>query len=58
MWPVSWYLGGNTAGWLGGFNFFTYYIQNFLFIGGVLLGSGVVLGGLASLLAIRRYLKI
>lgn len=57
LWPATWYAGLKTAGWFGGFNLATYYDSNLLFISVILLGSGVVLGAIASVIAIRRYLK-
>jgi cell division transport system permease protein len=56
--PAAWYVGSATETWLGGFNVFTYYIGNFALFFGVLVGSGVLLGGIASWLAVRRYLKV
>jgi cell division transport system permease protein len=58
LFPLAWYGGAQTTGWLGGFNLFTYYTQNFFFIFAILLAIGIFLGGAASLLAIRRYLKV
>ncbi len=58
LWPASWYAGSQTAGWLGGFNLASYYGSHFLFILFVLVGSGCLLGAAASVLAIRRYLKV
>lgn len=40
-----------------GFDVFKYYINNFLQIFGIIVGSGLVLGSLASYLATRKYLK-
>jgi cell division transport system permease protein len=56
--PITWYLGTNYSIWLAGFDIFSYYTQNFLMIGGIVLGSGILLGGFASYLAVRRYLKV
>lgn len=58
FYPATWYAGDALANWLGGFNLFTYYVGNFPLIFLILLGSGSVLGGVASWLAVRRYLKI
>jgi cell division transport system permease protein len=55
--PVTWYLGSNYTTWLAGFNVFSYYTSHFLLLVVVLVGSGVLLGGFASYLAVRRYLK-
>lgn len=56
--PVTWYAGTKLSSWLGGFNIFSYYLSHFALIFVVLLGSGVLLGGLASYVAVRRYLRI
>jgi cell division transport system permease protein len=40
-----------------GFDLFDYYISNFLYIFAIILGSGVILGSLASYLAVQKYLK-
>jgi cell division transport system permease protein len=58
FWPVTWYAGQKLASWLGGFNLFAYYTSHFPFIFLVLVGSGILLGGLASYVAVRRYLRI
>lgn len=58
FYPAVWYGGPRLASWLGGFNLFTYYIQNFPLIFGILVGSGMVLGGIASFLGVRKYLSI
>ena len=55
--PVTLYLGTNYTTWLGGFNVFTYYTSNFVQVFAVLVGSGILLGGFASYLAVRRYLR-
>ncbi len=57
LWPATWYAGLKTASWFGGFNLSQYYLSHFALILLILLGSGVVLGGIASIIAIRRYLK-
>lgn len=58
FYPLSWYAGGALAGWLGGFNLFTYYSSHFPLFFGILTGSGFLLGGIASWAAVRRYLRI
>jgi cell division transport system permease protein len=58
LFPASWYAGSVSNQWLGGFNLFSYYGANFVEIFLIIVGSGVVLGGAASILAIRRYLKV
>jgi cell division transport system permease protein len=56
--PATWYIGTHYAQWLGGFNLFTYFTSHFPLIFVVLMGSGILLGALASLVAVRRYLRI
>lgn len=58
FYPAAWYVGKATTVWLGGFNIFTYYTSNFPMFFLVLVGAGVFLGGFASFLGVRRYLKI
>lgn len=58
FYPISFSAGSALEGWLGGFNLFTYYADNFAKFFLILLGSGVVLGGVASYIAVRRYLRI
>jgi cell division transport system permease protein len=58
LWPVTWYAGEKTVGWFGGFNVATYYGSHFPFIFLVLVASGVVLGAIASVFAIRKYLTV
>lgn len=56
--PTTWYWGEKTAQWFGGFNFAGYYAGNFVFIFIIVMFSSVVLGAVASILAIRKYLKV
>jgi cell division transport system permease protein len=58
FYPATWYAGSALESWLGGFNLFTYYVSHFPLIFLILVASGGVLGGVASWLAVRRYLKI
>lgn len=58
LWPAAWYAGMKTAGWFGGFDAAGYYADHFALIFSVLMLSGIVLGAVASVLAIRKYLKI
>lgn len=57
-WPATWYAGTKTVGWFGGFNLASYYAENFAFIFFTLMLSGIALGAAASVLAIRKYLKV
>ena len=58
FWPVAWYAGAKTVSWFGGFNVASYYGSHFLLFFGALVGSGILLGAIASIFAIRRYLKV
>jgi len=58
FYPAAWYAGETLTTWLGGFNLFTYYVSNFPMIAGILVGAGIVLGGISSYFAVRRYLKV
>lgn len=58
LWPATWYVGGKTSGWFGGFNLGQYYADNLLLVFGILMASGVLLGGIASVFAIRKYLRV
>ncbi len=58
FYPATWFVGKATAIWLGGFNVFTYYTSNFALFFFALVGAGILVGGFASYLGVRRYLKI
>ena len=58
FYPASWYAGNALETWLGGFNLFSYYLSHFPLIFGIIAGSGMLLGALASWLAVRRYLRV
>ena len=58
FWPATFYAGAKTSGWLGGFDLAAYYTSHFALLSAILMGSGIVLGGLASVLAARKYLKV
>ncbi|MBU0750077.1 ABC transporter permease [Patescibacteria group bacterium] len=58
FYPVTWYAGSALSTWLGGFNLFSYYLSNFALVAGMILGAGILLGGIASFLAVRRYLRV
>lgn len=57
LWPATWYVGQKTVGWFEGFNVATYYRGHFPLIFVILMGAGFLLGALASVLAINKYLK-
>ena len=58
LWPATWYTAAKTAGWLGGFDLAGYYRSHFFLIFGIVMASGIGLGAVASVLAIRRYLNV
>lgn len=58
LWPATWYAGIKTAGWFGGFNIASYYGDHFALVFSILMLSGILLGAVASVLAINRYLKV
>jgi cell division transport system permease protein len=58
LWPAMWYAGIRTASWFGGFDVFAYYSSHFWIFFTVLICAGILLGAIASILAIRRYLKV
>jgi len=58
FYPLTWWIGAATADFFGGVNVFDYYVSNFLEFFFWIAGTGVMLGAVASFLAVRRYLKI
>jgi cell division transport system permease protein len=57
MYPIVLWLGPKTESFFL-FNIATYYITNFGYLFGVIVGSGIVLGVVSSTLAIARYLRV
>lgn len=58
FYPLTWWLGGATERFFGGINIFSYYLSNFPMFFLLIVGAGVILGAIASFLAVRRYLKV
>jgi cell division transport system permease protein len=56
LWPATWYAGVKTASWFGGFDIASYYTSHLLLISLILMSAGIVLGAIASVFAIRKYL--
>lgn len=52
------YLLGNKATDVLGINLYTYYLDHFFSIGGIVLLVGLFLGSASSLLAVRKYLNV
>ncbi len=57
FYPIMVWLGPFTETFFE-FNVFTYFVSNFSYIFGVLIGVGVILGLISSVLAIARYLRV
>lgn len=58
FWPFTFWLGPVTERFFVDVNIFEYYISSFGQMFLIIVGSGVVIGAISSLLAIKRYLKI
>lgn len=56
LYPVALWVKNTTMGVYGGINLVAYYVDNFAQIFLTLLAAGVILGAIASILAVRRYL--
>lgn len=57
LYPIVLWLGPKTAAFFQ-LNIFDYFVNNFAYIFGVLIGIGVALGLVSSVLAITRYLRV
>ncbi|MEK7612650.1 MAG: permease-like cell division protein FtsX [Patescibacteria group bacterium] len=58
FYPLTYWIGQSTADFFGGVNVFSYYLRHFLTFFLIIVGTGVLLGAIASFLAVRRYLRI
>lgn len=58
FYPLTAWIKASTSVYWGGIDLFRYYIENFFQVVVIVLGSGIVLGAIASFLAVRRYLKL
>ena len=58
IFPIVMYISPKVSQFLPGFDLQNYFMSDFPKIAGVLLLSGIALGVISSLIAIRRYLKI
>jgi cell division transport system permease protein len=56
--PAAYYAAQMTGSFFDGFNIFSYYGRHFLEIAGIVLVSGVLIGALSSMLAVRKYLRV
>ena len=57
LYPILLWIGPETESFFQ-FNLFTYFVQNFVYLFAVIVGSGVVLGLISSILAVSRYLRV
>jgi len=57
FYPIMVWLGPLTESFFE-FNLFTYFVSNLSYIFGVLIGIGVVMGLVSSILAVARYLRV
>jgi cell division transport system permease protein len=58
FWPFTYWLGPITERFFVDVNIFEYYLSSFGEMFLIIVGSGIVIGSISSLLAIKRYLKI
>ncbi|MEX0930876.1 MAG: permease-like cell division protein FtsX [Candidatus Paceibacterota bacterium] len=57
LYPAVMWLGPKTESFFQ-FNIFAYFINDFVYVFSVLVGTGIVLGLFSSILAVSRYLRI
>ncbi len=58
LYPATLWVRNTTLGLYGGIDLLTYYFHNFVQIFFILLVSGLLIGGISSLWAIRKYLRV
>ena len=57
LYPIMLWIGPETEAFFQ-FNLFTYFVSDFLRIFAILVGSGIALGMVSSMLAVARYLNV
>ena len=57
LYPATLWMSEKTAGFFGGLDLYLYYAKNFTQLFIIIVTAGVLLGVVASLLAIRKYLR-
>lgn len=57
MYPILYWMGPGTEVFFQ-FNIFKYFLSHFAYVGGVVVGSGILLGLISSSLAVSRYLRV
>ena len=55
---LSFLMGENLEGFLGGFNFFNYFVKNFQLLSLIQIGSGMGLGIISSFICTEKYLRV
>lgn len=58
FWPFTFWLGPITERFFVNVNIFNYYMGSFFEMFLIIFGSGILIGAISSLLAIKRYLKV
>jgi len=58
LYPLAIWLGPPSQAFLGSFNVLSYFVNNIGWLFFVLVGTGIILGGLSSFIAVRRYLRL
>lgn len=58
FYPVTYWLAPFTTDFFSGLNLFDYYVDHFPQFFLIIVGSGITLGSVSSVLAVRRYLKV
>lgn len=58
FYPATFWLARLSENFFGGLNIFDYYVANFLQIFLLIMCAGVILGVIASYMAVRRYLRV
>lgn len=58
LYPLTSWVGGYTKTFFGGMDIFRFYLLNDVRIGIIIIGVGIILGIVASGLAVKKYLKV
>lgn len=58
FYPVTYFVSRITERFFSGMNLFSYYLSHFGNIFAIIIGAGMTLGAVSSILAVRKYLKV
>ncbi|TSC62535.1 MAG: cell division transport system permease protein [Parcubacteria group bacterium Gr01-1014_48] len=58
FYPITYWLAPFTTDFFSGLNLFDYYVDHFPQFFLIIMGSGIALGMISSILAVRKYLKV